>query len=210
MNISWALYMLGLHKDIQDKARKEVDSILESQDDVCETFRGAKEEEGVPMSTKLKTTDVTIEQIRAMKYLDCVIKETLRMWPSIPFVSRDLSEDTTIGKYLIPKGTSCTVMTHSLHHNPKYYPKPELFDPDRFLPENSTGRHPFAYIPFSAGPRNCIGQKFAQMEVKVILAKVIRNYHIETMIPRDKLVLVGELVLRSRNGLNVSLTPRFR
>lgn len=113
-------------------------------------------------------------------------------------------------KYLLPKDTDCVVMTHSLHNNPRYYPKPEVFDPDRFSPENSAGRHPFAYIPFSAGPRNCIGQKFAQMEVKVILAKVISNYYIQTMAHRNELAIVGELVLRSRNGLDVKLIPRFK
>lgn len=101
------------------------------------------------------------------------------------------------------------IFTHALHNNPKYYPKPDVFDPDRFLPENSQERHPFAYIPFSAGPRNCIGQKFAQMEVKVILAKVLLNYYIKTCEPRDRLAVVGELVLRSRNGLKVTITPRF-
>lgn len=101
------------------------------------------------------------------------------------------------------------IFTHALHNNPKYYPKPEVFDPDRFLPETSLIRHPFAYIPFSAGPRNCIGQKFAQMEMKVILAKIIRNYYIKTLDHRDKLEIVGELVLRSRNGLNVQIIPRY-
>lgn len=118
--------------------------------------------------------------------------------------------DKSDNKYLIPKGATCMIFTQLLHNNPKYYPKPEVFDPDRFLPENVASRHPFAYIPFSAGPRNCIGQKFAMMEVKVILAKVIRNYYIKTYDHRDKLSIVGELVLRSRNGLNVTLSPRFR
>jgi cytochrome P450 family 4 len=113
------------------------------------------------------------------------------------------------GKYLIPEGSTCMIFTHALHNNPKYYPKPEVFDPDRFLPENSLNRHPFAYIPFSAGPRNCIGQRFAQMELKVILAKIIRNYYIKTIDQRDKLEVVGELVLRSRNGLNVKVIPRY-
>lgn len=112
-------------------------------------------------------------------------------------------------KYLIPEGSTCMIFTHAMHNNPKYFPKPEVFDPDRFLPENSLERHPFAYIPFSAGPRNCIGQRFAQMELKVILAKIIRNYHIRTLDHRDKLEVVGELVLRSRNGLNVQLIPRY-
>lgn len=146
-----------------------------------------------------------------MKYLDRVIKESLRMWPSIPFVARQMTEDLMVGgKYLIPEGSTCMIFTHALHNNPKYYPKPEVFDPDRFLSENTIGRNPFAYIPFSAGPRNCIGQRFAQMELKVILAKLILNYRFKTHDHRDKLKIVGELVLRSRNGLNVQIIPRFK
>lgn len=208
MNISWTLYMLGLHPEIQDKVREELDRIFKD-DNTGELARpsGATDEAS---ASRLKTTDVTTEHIREMKYLDRVIKESLRMWPAIPFVARNMTEDILVGEqYLVPKGSTCVVFTHALHNNPKYFLKPEVFDPDRFLPENSIGRHPFAFVPFSAGPRNCIGQKFAQMEVKVILAKIIRNYCIKTRDHRDKLELVGELVLRARNGLNISLSPRF-
>lgn len=116
---------------------------------------------------------------------------------------------TANGEYLIPEGATCVVFTQELHRNPIYYPKPEVFDPERFSPEEVAKRHPFAYIPFSAGPRNCIGQKYAQMEVKVILAKLIRNYYFESCCHPDKLHVVGELVLRPTNGLYVRLKPRF-
>ena len=102
----------------------------------------------------------------------------MRLYPSIPFVLRCLTEDCEIGSepsqsfdihfvsyhfneltggYVLPKGVTVAVMIHSLHHNPQVYPDPESFKPERFLPENSVGRHPYAFIPFSAGPRNCIG-----------------------------------------------------
>lgn len=205
--------MLGLHPDIQDKAREELDAIFSGQDEEDDIYLYSQEDDDHEdqLAARLKTTDVTTDHIREMKYLDRVIKESLRMWPSIPFVARQMTEDLLVGdKYLIPEGATSVIFTHAMHNNPKYYPKPEVFDPDRFLPENNMKRHPFAYIPFSAGPRNCIGQKFAQMEVKVILAKVIRNYIIKTHEHRDKLEVVGELVLRSRNGLNVKLSPRFK
>lgn len=194
--------MLGLHEDIQEKVREELDQII-TQDEI-ERFS----DEG--LAKELKITDITIEHLREMKYLERVVKEALRMWPSIPFVAREMTEDMVVGgKYLVPQGSTCMAFIHCLHNNPKYFPKPELFDPDRFLPENSIGRHPFAYIPFSAGSRNCIGQKFAQMEVKVILAKIIRNYYVKTYDHRDKLAVVGELVLRPKDGLRIKLIPRF-
>ncbi|XP_077547315.1 cytochrome P450 4V2-like [Haemaphysalis longicornis] len=186
VGISWALYLLGLHQDVQQKVYDELEEIFGHDRD----------------------RDATTQDIKRMKYLECTIKEAQRLFPSVPLIGRLLKEDWRHDGYIIPKGTVCTVFIYMLHRDPKEFPKPEEYIPERFLPENSIGRHPFAYTPFSAGYRNCIGQKFASMEMKTVVSRILRNYRLESMYHRDKLQLVDELVLRARNGLRVRLTPR--
>ncbi|CAL1271429.1 unnamed protein product [Larinioides sclopetarius] len=132
--ISWILYMLGLHEDIQTKVYEELDLIFDGD---CERH-------------------VTLEELKEMKYLKSVIKETLRLYPPAPFMARQVHKDVNICGYQIPKGTTCVVLPPMLHRDEETFPDAERFDPDRFSPENSQGRSPYAYIPFSAGPRNCI------------------------------------------------------
>lgn len=95
MNISWTLYMLGLHEDIQENVRDELDKVF-AEDDI-DFFADGDED----LAKQLKITNVTSDQLREMKYLERVIKESLRMWPSIPFVAREMTEDLTVGKFLM-------------------------------------------------------------------------------------------------------------
>ncbi|PNF27071.1 Cytochrome P450 4C1, partial [Cryptotermes secundus] len=149
----WAIYLLGLHPDVQEKAYEEQESIFQGSD-----------------------RSPNMKDLTEMKYLERVIKESLRLYPSVPSVARKLNKDVKIAGYDIPSG--CTILTqiYFLHRNPDQFPNPEKFDPDNFLPERVAKRHPYAYIPFSAGPRNCIGQKFALLEEKTVLSYILRHY----------------------------------
>lgn len=186
MGISWTLYHLGCHPNIQHKVYKELQSIF--GDD--------------------KDRPITVEDTREMKYLECVLKETQRITPSVPIIERTCTEETKFKGYTIPKGCSCFLFIYGLHQDPKVFPNPEIFDPDRFLPENCIGRHPYAFIPFSAGSRNCIGQKYALLEMKVIVSKVIMNFEIESILPLDKITFEFMMVLRPTKGLKLRLKRR--
>ncbi|XP_022106003.1 cytochrome P450 4V2-like isoform X2 [Acanthaster planci] len=183
--VSWCLYLLGRHPEIQHRVQKELDEVFGSTQG-----------------------PVTSDQLQRLHYLTCVIKETLRIFPSVPFIARVLDEDCVLGGHKIPSGTNVCVLINALHRDPDVFPNPEEFDPDRFLYQNCISRHPYAYVPFSAGARNCIGQRFAMMEEKVIVSSVLRHFNIESIQARHEVLPISELILRPSKGIQVKLTPR--
>ncbi|XP_054238799.1 cytochrome P450 4V2 [Indicator indicator] len=183
--MNWALYLLGHNPEVQKKVHRELDEVFGNTE-----------------------RPITMDDLRNLRYLDCVVKEVLRLYPSVPIFARTLREDCCISGYEVPKGVNVIVLTYALHREPEIFPDPEEFRPERFFPENSKGRHPYAYVPFSAGPRNCIGQRFAQMEEKTLLALILRRFWVESNQKPEDLGLAGELILRPNNGIWVKLKRR--
>ncbi|KAI7815058.1 cytochrome p450 [Rhyzopertha dominica] len=151
----------------------------------------------------------TYQQLQQLQYLEMCLKESLRLYPSVPFISRTTSTEVmTPSGYLIPAGVDVHIHIYDLHRNPEVFKDPERFDPDRFLPENTAGRHPFAYLPFSGGPRNCIGQKFALLELKAAISSVIRKFVLEAVDTPTTITYIQELMLRSKNGIKIGFKIR--
>ncbi|CAH0554674.1 unnamed protein product [Brassicogethes aeneus] len=144
-----------------------------------------------------------------LNYMERCIKECLRLYPSVPMIGRVAGEEIqTHSGYKIPKDCQIQLNILDMHRNPNVYDNPEKFDPDRFLPENSRSRHPFAYIPFSAGPRNCIGQRFAMMELKSTLCGVLRKFKLEAVDTPEDLTFLPDLVLRTNGPIRVKFIQR--
>ncbi|XP_037040611.1 cytochrome P450 4C1-like [Bradysia coprophila] len=183
--LSWTLFLIGSHPHVQEKIFEEMDTIFEGSD-----------------------RPATLSDLNEMKYLERCIKEGLRLYPAVPKVGRMLNEDVQLDEYKIPKGCMIGIHIFFLHRDERFFPDPEKFDPDRFLPENTIGRHPFAYIPFSAGNRNCIGQKFAMNEEKSVLSSIFRNYRVTSVDSRENVKIVSELILRPLNGISVTIEKR--
>ncbi|KAM0726400.1 Cytochrome P450 4C1 [Formica fusca] len=173
MGITFALLLLAEHKDIQERVRTEVNTVMQ-------------ENEG----------KFTIRSLQNLLYLDRCLKEVLRLYPSVFFISRFAAEDVKLQSYVVPAGTILHLHIYGVHRDPNFWPNPEVFDPDRFLPERILNRHPYCYLPFSAGPRNCIGQRFGLLEMKAIIAPLVQNFYLEPVDYLKDLRIRADVILR--------------
>lgn len=183
--ISFALYLLSRNPHIQTKLFQEI----------REVFGDDRER------------SVTYRDLSNLKYLDLVIKETLRLYPSVPFIGRTIEEDTAIGQgRVMPVNSGIIINFFLMFRDSKLFNKPNEFIPERFENPNEQTFHTYAYTPFSAGSRNCIGQKFAMLEMKSTISKVLRHYELLEMGPEPDVIM--ELILRSANGVHIGLRQR--
>lgn len=184
---SFFLSLMGVHQHIQDKVFAELYEIFGDSDRPC-TFQDTLE----------------------MKYFERCLMETLRMYPPVPIIARQVQEDIKLksGPWTIPKGSSVIVATYKLHRNPEIYPNPDVFNPDNFLPENQAKRHYYAFVPFSAGPRSCVGRKYAMLKLKILLSTILRNYRVYSDLKEKDFRLQADIILKREEGFKVRLGPR--
>jgi cytochrome P450 len=165
------LYLLAKNNEAQEKARAEAKQVL----------HGA---------------DPTYEDVAHLNYLTGVIRESMRIFPPVIGFSRQTAEDCVVNGYHVPKGTIITVLSAMLHNSPEFYDEPEKFKPERWLKENEnekSNNNAAPWYPFGAGPRMCIGNHFAMLEMKAVLSMLLQNFKFT---PKGELKFQRAITLR--------------
>ncbi|XP_072168373.1 cytochrome P450 3A29-like [Diadema setosum] len=182
--LGFIAYSLATNPEVQDKLIQEVDEVTPDRD------------------------SVNYRSIAKMTYLDGVVCETLRMYPPAALTNRICNETFTYKGVTIPKGMHVLLAVFSIHYNPEFWPNPKEFDPERFSKERSEGRHPFAWMPFGAGPRHCIGMRFALMEIKMAIVRLLQKFRFETCSKSEVPVKLGTRNVKPEKGIVLSVIER--
>lgn len=181
VSMAWTLYLLSQYPDVLTRLQTEVRTVLGD--------------------AKTPSPDV----FRSLTYTMQVIQESMRLYPPAWIMSRLALNDDHIGPYTIPKDGTALIAPYLLHRDPANWPDPERFDPDRFAPGGpKEGLHAYAYLPFGGGPRLCIGNQFALMEMQILLAMLVRQFIIQP-IANQQISPQPLITLRPRQPLHVML-----
>jgi cytochrome P450 len=174
--LSWTWYLLAQHPAVEQKLHKEVDTVLEGK---------------AP----------TLADLKNLPYTEQVLQEAMRLYPPVWSMSRQALTDVEIGGYIIPKGSEVNLNTYAMHHDPRWWEEPERYIPERFNPDRQASVPRMAYLPFSTGPRVCIGNSFAMMEARLILAATASQYRLTMADGQPPVQMEPLIALRPRNGL---------
>jgi cytochrome P450 len=180
--LTWSLYLLGADPGTAARVRAEIADVAGD-------------------------ATLTDDHVQRLTFTRQVVLEAMRLYPSLPLLSRMCAEDVEAGGVKVRKGTFVFIPIYAIHRHRLLWTDPDVFDPDRFSPERSVGRHRFAYLPFGAGPRVCIGQAFAQTETVAILATLVRGAVLEPD-PGHRIRPVMRVSMRPQGGMPMTLRLR--
>ncbi|KAJ8718432.1 hypothetical protein PYW08_002669 [Mythimna loreyi] len=187
--MAYMLYQLALNPDIQKKLTAEIDEVIQAHNG-----------------------EVTYDTIKDMKYLSKVFDETLRMYSIVePLQRKAIKEYKVPGTdVVIEKDMMVLISPRGIHYDEKYYPKPEVFNPDRFDAEEVAKRHPCAYLPFGLGPRNCIGMRFGKLQSRLCIVKILSKFSVEPSKNTDRNLKVAphRVLIGPEGGIRLNIIPR--
>ncbi|XP_038044533.1 cytochrome P450 4F1-like [Patiria miniata] len=185
--LTWVLYALAKYPEHQSKVREEVDAVLGNRD----------------------SERITSKDLNSLEYTSLVIKEVIRMYTPVLLPSRTLTAPYDVDGVTLPIGTTVVINLYQLHHNPTVWGRDHMdFKPSRFQSDKFSKMDPFSFLPFSAGPRNCIGQQFAQNQVKVVVARVLRRFCLSLVEGEPEPVPCVNVVVKPLHDLRLNIEPR--
>ncbi|GAA3748567.1 cytochrome P450 [Salinactinospora qingdaonensis] len=179
--LGWTFHLLDRHPHVLERLRSEAIDVLGDR---------------LP----------TYEDLHRLTYTTTVIQEAMRLYPPVWILPRRAREADEVGGYRVPAGADVLICPYTLHRHPDLWEEPERFDPDRFTADRSAGRQRYAYIPFGAGPRFCVGSNLGMLEATFVVAMVARELRLST-VPDHKVVPEPMLSLRVRGGLPMTVHP---
>lgn len=180
--ITWTLYLLSQHPEVEARLHEEVDTVLGGR-------------------------LVTVEDVPRLVYTRMVLAEGLRRYPPAWVLGRRVIKDFELAGYRIPRGSSVLVSQYVTHHDPRFFPDPFRFDPERWTPEAEAARPDFCYFPFGAGPRSCIGESFAWLEGTIVIATIAQKWRLRH-VPDHRVAVLPSVTLRPKYGMVMTLHRR--
>uniref|UniRef100_A0A147BMP3 Putative cytochrome p450 cyp3/cyp5/cyp6/cyp9 subfamily protein n=1 Tax=Ixodes ricinus TaxID=34613 RepID=A0A147BMP3_IXORI len=185
VTLIWTAYCLALYPECQEKVIEEIDNAV-------------------------KQSGVTYESLKDMPYLEAAISESLRLYTLDSLLMRRCTQETSVAGIKVHPGMSIEIPIHGMHRDPEFFPEPDCFKPERFLPENKEALVPYTYQAFGAGPRNCVGQRMGMLQAKATLACLLQKIEFqrcsETQVPLK--LQARSLALQSTEPVKLRCVPR--
>jgi cytochrome P450 len=180
--LTWTWYLLSQNPDAAARVHEEVDRVLQGR---------------LP----------SIADIGSLQYVERVVTESMRLYPPAWIVGRRAIDDYPVGNYIAPARSILIMSPYIIQRDPRYYADPERFNPDRWTPEFKAALPPFAYFPFGGGPRRCIGESFAWMELILLVAAIAQQWELH-LVPGHPVVPQPMVTLRTKHGMRMTVTRR--